>query len=139
MRQGPIAIAGADPDSSQSYPLEERLRWRRFAALGLAAYIVALVATLPARFAVDWGPGWQVAGTIWHGEAVRDGAYRLSWRWAPLRSLAALAFAADVRFEGGGIDIAGSVTARGGQLRFDGPSGRGTLPVIGGLRLDRPL
>jgi len=79
---------------------------------------------LPARFAVDWGPRWQMAGTLWSGDAVLDNAFRLSWRWAPLRSLAAFAFAGDVRLTGSGTDIAGSLIARGRRLRFDGLSGR---------------
>jgi hypothetical protein len=132
MRQGPtaaIAATDADPDSSQAVPL----RWKRFALLGLAAYAAALLATLPARFVVDWGPRWQMAGTLWSGEAVLDGAYRLSWRWAPLRSLAAFAFAADVRLDGGSTDIAGSVIARGRRLRFDGLSGRGDGTLLAAL------
>lgn len=82
---------------------------------------------------LDWGPRWQMAGTLWSGEAVLDGAYRLSWRWAPLRSLAALAFAADVRLDGSGTDIAGSVMARGRRLRFDGLSGRSDGALLAAL------
>lgn len=88
---------------------------------------------LPARFAVDWGPRWQMAGTVWNGEAVLDGAYRLSWRWAPLRSLAAFAFAGDVRLAGGGTDIAGSVISSGRRLRFDGLSGRADGALLAAL------
>jgi hypothetical protein len=97
-----IAAADADPDSSQDIPLARRLHWKRFAVLGLAAYVVALIVGLPARFVTDWGPRWQTTGTVWNGEAVFDGAYRLTWRWAPLRSLATFAFAADVRMSGAG-------------------------------------
>lgn len=91
------------------------------------------MATLPARFVVDWGPRWQMAGTLWSGEAVLDGTYRLNWRWAPLRSLAAFAFAADVRLDGDRTDIAGSVIARGRRLRFDGLSGRGDGALLAAL------
>lgn len=94
-----------------------------FAAIGFAANAVALVAALPARFVVDPGAGWDVAGTVWNGEAVLGGAYRLAWRWAPLRSLAALSFAADVRLTGAGTDIAGSAIRGWGRTRFDGLSG----------------
>jgi hypothetical protein len=140
MRQGltaAIAAADADPDSSQTIPLEPRPRWKRFAIIGLVAYLVALVAVLPARFAMDWGQRWQMSGTVWNGEAVLDGAYRLTWRWAPLRSLASLAFAADVRVEGPGTDIAGAASSRGGALRFDGLAGQGDGALL--TALDRTL
>lgn len=110
-----------------------RRRWRRFLLIGLAGYLIALLIALPARFVIDWGPRWKLAGTLWNGEAVFDDAYRLTWRWAPLRSLAAFAFAADVRLDGAGTDIAGSVISAGSRLRFDGLSGRADGALLAGL------
>jgi hypothetical protein len=98
-----------------------------------------LVATLPAHFVVDWGPRWQMSGTVWSGESVLDGAYRLTWRQAPLRSLAAFAFAADVRIDGAGTDIAGSLITRGKRLRFDGLSGRGDGALLAALDPSLPF
>jgi hypothetical protein len=134
-----IAAADADPDSSQDIPLARRLHWKRFAVLGLAAYVVALIVGLPARFVTDWGPRWQTTGTVWNGEAVFDGAYRLTWRWAPLRSLATFAFAADVRMSGAGTDIAGSVISSGRRLRFDGLAGRSDGALLATLDPSLPF
>jgi hypothetical protein len=136
MRQGltaAIAAADADPGSSQELPLVPRPRWKRFALIGLAAYLFALLVAMPARLVVDWGPRWQMAGTLWNGEAVLDSAYRLTWRWAPWRSLAAFAFAADVRLDGAGTDITGSAISSGRRLRFDGLSGRGDGALLAAL------
>lgn len=135
-----IAAADADRAASQDTPVTRRRpRWRRFAALGLAAYLVALVAGLPARMVLDWGPRWQIAGTVWSGDAVLDGAYRLTWRWAPLRSLAAFAYAADVQLTGNGTDIAASAIAAPHRLRLDGVSGRGDGALLAALAPGLPF
>jgi hypothetical protein len=94
-------------------------------AIGLAAYLVTLVITLPARFLLSGDPRWAVAGTIWNGEAVVDGAVRVQWRWAPWRSLASLAFATDVRMTGAGTDLAGSATIGLNSTLLEGFSGAG--------------
>lgn len=113
--------------------MARRRDWSRFAAIGGAAFLLAAVAELPARFVVSPGPRWAVAGTAWNGEAVIDGAYRLQWRWAPWRSLANLAFAADIRLDGSAADIAGAATkVRGGYL-FEGLSGRGDGTLLNAL------
>lgn len=101
--------------------------------MGLIAYLIALVAGWPARFALSTNPRLAVAGTIWSGEAVLDGAYRIEWRWAPWRSLASLAYAADVRLSGNGTDIAGSATKVSGGYLFEGLSGRGDGALIAAL------
>jgi hypothetical protein len=102
-------------------------------AIGLAAYLTALAVSLPARFVMAWGSRWQLAGTVWNGEGVLDGAYRLTWRVAPLRSLAAFAFAADVRMTGTGTDLAASAIRAPGRLRLDGLSGRGDGALLTAL------
>jgi hypothetical protein len=94
-------------------------------AIGIAAYLVTLIVTFPARFVLSGDPRWAVAGTMWNGEAVVDGAYRVQWRWAPWRSLASLAFAADVRMTGSGTDLAGSAIVGPSSTLLDGFSGSG--------------
>ena len=143
MQPGPTALSpAADADRSASQEVlvaRARPRWRRFAALGLAAYLAALLADLPARVVLDWGPRWQIAGTVWSGEGVLDGAYRLTWRWAPLRSLAAFAYAADVQLTGSGTDIAASAIAGPRRLRLDGVSGRGDGALLAALAPGLPF
>lgn len=136
-----LAGADADPSARQILPVGETRRRRRapFVAIGAAAFLVALIAELPARFVVSPGSRWAVAGTVWNGEAVLDGAYRLQWRWAPWRSLASLAFAADIRLDGGGTDIAGSATRVGGGYLFEGLSGRGDGGLLGTLATALPV
>ena len=128
MRQGltaEIEAADADPAARQRTPVARIRRALPWLAVGTAAYLVTLIATFPARFVVDMGPRWAVSGTVWSGEAVVDGAYRVEWRWAPWRSLAAFAFAADVRVTGAGTDLAGSATEAPGRLVVEGLSGQG--------------
>ncbi|WP_303540192.1 hypothetical protein [Sphingomonas natans] len=94
-------------------------------AIGLAAYLLALIVTFPARFVLGADPRWIVTGTVWTGEAVVDGAYRVQWRWAPWRSLASLAFAADVRMTGNATDLAGSAMVSPGGTLLEGFAGSG--------------
>ncbi len=97
-----------------------------FAALGLAAYLIALLAAIPAGLFVPAnGPLLEVDGTIWHGEAALDGGDRLRWRFAPLRSLVNLGFAVDWRVDGAATDLGGgAVLAAGGRVALDSISGR---------------
>lgn len=101
-------------------------RARACAALGLAAYLIALLATIPAGvFIPASGALLEVGGTIWHGEAALDGGDRLRWRFAPLRSLINLGFAADWRVEGVATDLGGRAVLRsGGRAALDSISGR---------------
>jgi hypothetical protein len=128
MRRAPAAeraAADADPAARQFAPIARARRAWPWLALGLAAYLVTLVITLPARFLLSGDPRWAVAGTIWNGEAVVDGAVRVQWRWAPWRSLASLAFAADVAVTGAGTDLAGSASVGPNSTLLEGFSGAG--------------
>lgn len=108
-------------------------------AVGVIFYLIALIASWPARFALNAGPRFAVAGTVWNGEAVLDGAYRIEWRWAPWRSLASFAYAADVRLTGNGTDIAGSATRSGDGYLFEGLSGRGDGALLATLMPSIPF
>lgn len=107
-------------------------RWRiwRFVGIGLGAYLIALVALLPARFIVRAGPRWAVAGTLWHGQAVLADRYRVEWRWAPLRSLLAAGFAADVELTGDGTDVVAAAVARPHRLVLSGIAGRADAALL---------
>ena len=115
-----IAAADADPSASQDSPVRRRGRIGWLIGAGLVGYVGALIATLPASLVFNPGTRWAVAGTMWNGEAVRDGAYRVEWRWAPWRSLANLGFAANWRMGGSGADIAGSAVRTSGRLLLEG-------------------
>jgi hypothetical protein len=119
--------------------LRSRRRTLGYGAIGVVAYVVALIASWPARFLIDSDPHWAVAGTIWRGEAVLDGAYRVEWRWAPVRSLANLGFAADWRMTGSGADLAGSAVAWPGSLLLEGVSGQGDAALLAALTHDLPF
>lgn len=142
MRQGlaaPKAEAGDDPAASQRAPFAMAKRAWPWLAIGIAAYLVTLIVTFPARFVLSGDPRWAVAGTIWNGQAVVDGAYRVPWRWAPWRSLASLAFAADVRMTGGGTDIAGSAAVSPGGTLLEGLAGSGDGGLIAAFAPNLPF
>src|SRR4051812_8108290 len=88
----------AYPDSSDT-PERRRINRRTliFAGIGAGIYVLSLIATIPAQLAV---PLADASGTIWHGSAPLGATNRIEWRWAPLRSLARLGFAADFIAEG---------------------------------------
>lgn len=94
--------------------------------IGVATYVVGLVATLPARLIVAHGPGTNipdVAGTILHGEAALAGGELLDWRWAPLRSLVELGFAVDWTATSDRTSLAGRARFRPGVTSIADMSG----------------
>lgn len=112
----------ADLDSSEA-PAQYRANRRRliFTGVGAAFYLLALIATIPARLFV---PLPDVTGTIWHGEAPLAGGNRVEWRWAPLSSLFRFGFAADFSVTGIATSLAGGALMRpGGHLIVDHVSG----------------
>lgn len=114
-------IFDADPDSSMT-PARFRANRRllAFFGLGLAVYLLALVVTIPARVFV---PLPDAVGTIWRGEAPLGGN-RITWRWAPLRSLIQFGFAADFAVTGAETSLAGRALLRpGGRAILDNVSG----------------
>lgn len=88
-------------------------------AIGVGAYILGLVATIPAASVVKAADPEQVSGTVWRGQAAVGNGHRVVWRWAPLRSLVSLAAAADVVVEAENTNIAGRLTLRPGTVELD--------------------
>ena len=84
-------------------------------ACGVIAYLLALVAFLPARVAFDPGPRWTLSGTVWNGEALLAGTQRLEWQWSPLGSLTGGAFAANWRLTSAGGPISPAMPRYGGS------------------------
>lgn len=132
---GPIAEAAAIP--GDSFPLQSpahRRRARRvlaFAAIGAAAYLAALAATVPARLVAPAAEGVVVSGTIWSGAATLAGGDRIGWSWAPLRSLAQLGFAIDWRATGPATDLAGNALFKPGRVILESVEGRAGGSLLG--------
>jgi hypothetical protein len=101
---------------------------------------VALVATLPASVVFKNRP-WRtgVAGTVWNGEVGVAGGTAISWRWAPLRSLTSLGFAADWRATGPDTDLGGRALAGLGGARFDNVSGSGNASLLQAIQPNLPF
>lgn len=116
-----------------------RRRIAALAAIGIGAYLIALIASLPARLVIDPGTRWAVGGTIWRGEAILAGAYRITWAWAPLRSILSLALAADWRMDGDGTAIAGKATAGPRRLLLENVVGRGDGALLATIARDLPF
>ena len=96
-----------------------------FAGLGIVAYALALIVTLPASAVLKNRP-WRtgVAGTVWNGEVGVAGGARFTWHMAPLRSLTSLAYAADWKGAGPNTDLGGRLLAHlGGRVVLDKVSG----------------
>lgn len=111
----------ADPNSSDTparFGTDRRLLL--FAGIGLAVYLLSLIATIPARLFV---PLPDAGGTIWRGEAPLAGGNRLAWRWAPFRSLYRFGFAADISVTGIGNQLAGKALLRPGRIILDDIAG----------------
>ncbi|MEP9401382.1 type II secretion system protein N [Sphingomonas silueang] len=120
--------------------MQARRRSIAFAALGIASFAVAMVATLPASLIVRnvaWRSG--VGGTIWHGEVGIAGGSRLEWRFAPLRSLTSLGFAVDWTATGPDTDLGGQAIAYPGGVRLDRVAGSADASLLQALQPDLPF
>lgn len=144
IRQGLIAEASerpADaPHVSEIAALGARRRLTLFAGIGIAAYVAAMVATIPASAIVDDG-AWRtgVGGTVWHGEVGLAGGSRLEWHWAPLRSLTSLAFAVDWRATGESTNLGGRALIGPTSTTIDSMSGSADGALLRAIQPDLPF
>lgn len=112
-----------------------------FAALGIAAYALAMLVTMPASVVLKNRP-WRtgVAGTVWNGEVGVAGGARLAWHMAPLRSLTSLGYAADWTASGPSTDLAGRLLAHpGGRVVLDHVSGSADGTLLQALQPTLPF
>jgi hypothetical protein len=138
---GLIAAASGGPA-----PVFERASWsarRRltvFVLLGIAAYALAMVASMPAGVAFSNRP-WRtgIAGTIWNGEVGVAGGSKVEWNWAPLRSLTSLAFAADWKASGPDTDMGGRGLVRFGRTVLEQVSGSAHASLLQALQPNLPF
>lgn len=128
LRRGTIAEMLTRPAGSSARLPDTNNGARRrliaFGSLGIAAYVVAMVATMPASVFIKNRP-WRtgVAGTVWSGEVGVAGGSIVKWDWAPLRSLTSFGFAADWRANGEDTDLGGQALLSPGGIRLDRVSG----------------
>lgn len=108
--------------------------------LGIAAYALAMVATMPAGVAFSNRP-WRtgIAGTVWNGEVGIAGGSKVEWNWAPLRSLTSLAFAADWKATGPDTDLGGRGLMRFGRTVLDQVSGSAHASLLDALQPNLPF
>lgn len=109
--------------------------------LGIAAYLLALLATMPASVIFPNGT-WRtgVAGTVWNGEVGVAGGASFDWQMAPLRSLTSLGFAADWKATGPNTDLGGQMLRHlGGRTVLDHVSGSADASLIRALQPNLPF
>ncbi len=117
-----------------------RRRLTVFVLLGIAAYALAMIATMPAGVFLKNRP-WRtgIAGTVWNGEVGVAGGSAIRWNWAPLRSLTSLAFAADWKATGPDTDLGGRGLMRFGRTVLDQVSGSAHTALLQALQPDLPF
>lgn len=117
-----------------------RRRLTVFVVLGIAAYALAMLATMPASVFLKNRP-WRtgVAGTVWNGEVGVAGGSKFEWSWAPLRSLTSLAFAADWKATGPDTDMGGRGLMRFGRTMLDDVSGSAHGSLLRALQPNLPF
>jgi hypothetical protein len=112
-----------------------------FVALGIAAYVLAMIVTVPASVVLKNRP-WRtgVAGTVWNGEVGVAGGAKFEWHMAPLRSLTSLAFAADWKATGPNTDLGGQMLVHpGGRVVLDHVSGAADGTLLQALQPNLPF
>ncbi len=144
IRRGQIAEASERPDDSPHASdiarQAARRRLIRFGALGIAAYVVAMIATIPASAVAERG-AWRtgVGGTVWNGEAGLAGGSVLQWSWAPLRSLVSLAFAVDWTAKGAATNLGGRALIGPSSTTVDTMTGSADGTLLQALQPDLPF
>ncbi len=141
LRRGTIAETLARPaDPAALLPKADSAARRRlilFGSIGIAAYAIAMLATMPASVFIKNRP-WRtgVAGTVWSGEVGVAGGSIVRWTFAPLRSLTSLGFAVDWRASGENTDLGGQALLRPGGVRLDNVSGTANGTLLSALLPD---
>jgi hypothetical protein len=144
IRRGLIAEASERPggplDLSAIAQTGARRRLILFVGIGIAAYVLAMIWTIPAS-AVFKNRPWRtgVAGTIWNGEVGIAGGSVLSWQWAPLRSLVGLGFAIDWKVTGADTALGGRALLKPGRTVVDSVSGSADASLLQALQPNLPF
>ena len=137
--------AGASPFPYQIAPpsVVRRRRILLFTLTGILVYVLTLIATLPARLLLDRAATpdiWLAAsGTVWSGEAALGQGHSVRWAWAPLASLANLAFTTDIEVDGAGTDLGGQASWRPGGLVVTSLRGNASATLLSAVFPNLPL
>lgn len=118
-------------------------RFRLFALTGLVAYLLALIATLPARLLLERAdkPGiWlAVSGTVWNGEAALSQGHAVRWQWAPLASLANLSFSTHLEVIGADTELKGIAAWRPSGIVITDLKGNASASLVSALAPTLPF
>lgn len=114
-----------------------------FTLTGIAAYILTLAATLPARLLLERSgdPGiWlAVSGTVWNGEAALAQGHAVRWRWSPLASLANLAFTTEVDVIGADTELRGIASWRPSGIELEDLRGNASGTLLSAITPELPF
>ena len=105
--------------------------------LGLVTYMLALLASLPARLILG-DPSESavlraVGGTVWSGEAALDEGHGVRWTWAPGASLVNFAFTVDWEITGPDTSLKGQTSWRPSGMNFVDVEGQASGALLAAL------
>ncbi|MGB3738437.1 MAG: hypothetical protein WA948_03700 [Pontixanthobacter sp.] len=107
----------------------------------MVAYLIGMIAFIPAAAMVTENDRLKVGGTIWDGAAVVGSTILFDWDFAPISTIGNFAFAADwhLTSAGPGSDMTGRMVQAGEQLRFEEIAGVGDGNLLDVLFPNLPL
>lgn len=118
-------------------------RFRLFALAGLVAYVLALIATLPASLLLKRAdePGiWlAVSGTVWSGEAALAQGHAVRWNWAPMASLANLAYTTHLQVIGTDTELEGLMAWKPGAIVISDLNGNASASLLTAIAPNLPF
>jgi hypothetical protein len=110
---------------------------------GIAVYALVLIATLPARLLLQRAEEphiWlAVSGTVWAGEAALSQGHAIRWRWAPMASIANLAFSTHLEVVGADTQLKGVAAWRPSGIVIVDLTGNASASVISALAPTLPF
>lgn len=106
-------------------------------ATAVGAYLFGLLVYLPAEAAV--GAKSDAVGTVWRGETALEPGFALGWTTRPVRSVVALAPAADLRLRGPDTEILADAMWRSDALVLRRAEGVGSLRLINAMTSALPF
>lgn len=99
-------------------------RWLAYSGVGALAYLLTLLATMPAGLFLP-----HAQGTIWQGSAQIERVGSLQWRWSPWRSLSQAGWAADWTMD----ELSGQALLQPSRLMLEHVRGQSDLAALGPL------
>jgi hypothetical protein len=146
-----LARSQADPENSADpFPYQiappstvRSRRLRLFMLTGIAAYLLALLATLPARLLLDRADEphiWlAVSGTVWNGEAALSQGHAVRWRWAPLASLTTISYSTHLQVIGADTELTGIAAWRPSGIVVTDLKGNASATLVSALAPTLPF